>query len=339
MFPSEFFIANLMAFLVFLSVMLFTLFGGMDLGIGILSPFMSKQDRRLAVSSIHPFWDINETWLLMAVIFLVLGFTMAYGIFISTFYIPTIVFLGFVVMRGCSIELNHKAKGHERVWDWLLFISSFGIVWIFGVFIGNLVNGLNVNGHGVHIGGYAALRNPISLVSGLLSITGFALLGSSWTLVKSSGSLNAFSKKAIRILVRILYLLLIIFVTLIAFKARARESILASECKMVVFFSMLFLGQVVLFGILKALKLGRERVVFALSYVFILSCGIGFASIIYPYIIPYKFTIFRLLRFDLSLIGSGKILIAIIALVVLTIFYFLKNYRVFRGKIVEELHY
>lgn len=336
---SDFFAANFVAFLVFLSIMFFVLFGGMDLGIGILSPFMNKDDRKIAISSVHPFWDINETWLIMAAIFLLLGFTATYGIFISTFYIPVILLLGLLAIRGCSFELNHKVSGHDKIWDWLLFISSFGMVLIFGVFIGNLVNGLNMSDENQYLDGFFALFNPIALATGLLTVVGFALLGASWLLIKSKGSLNEFSKKAIQVIVKILFILPVPLLALIFFKENVWSFITSCCFKSFVFFTSIILGYFTLFAILKKVKKGSEKSVFALSYIFSILGGITLISTTYPYIVPYKLTIFELLRFKTSVAGFSNILIFAIILLLLTFVYFFKNYRVFKGKLDDAIEY
>ena len=318
--------------------MMFILFDGMDLGIGILSPFMKNtKDRGLAMSSVKPFWDVNETWLIMAAVFLILGFTNAYGIFISTFYIPIILLVGLLVFRGCAFEFRHKDEQYFIIWDKVFFVSSFGVTLIFGVFIGNLVNVLNIDYKMIYRGTFLDLFNPISLASSILTVCGFALIGSNWLALKTNDKILKFANKASNYVAKLCFMSSVLLIISII-----RHDVFYSICcfRIYAIAILVLLSYSILWYIAKC---GKEqkcgKLTLILSYVFAIYGGMCLVLITYPYIVPYKFTIIDLLRIKSSTHGVFNIMLYLFIVLLFVLFYFYKNYNIFKGKINKDISY
>ncbi|QED23844.1 cytochrome d ubiquinol oxidase subunit II [Candidatus Deianiraea vastatrix] len=335
-------IANIIGFLMFFSIIMFVFFDGMDLGIGILSPFMkNKEQRGLAMASVHPFWDVNETWIIMAAIFLVLGFTNAYGIFITTFYIPVILLLGLAAFRGCSFEFRSKDEKYFKPWDIAFFVSSFGMALVFGVFIGNLVNGLNIGDDMLYKGTFWQLFNPIALASGVLNVLGFALIGAAWVCLKTPNDTSDFARKAIKTIIKLIIPVSIILAALVFSKSELRERIFGGY--RICLLSVMMIASYCVLGYMHKLassSKGNEVKMLFCAYGFALYGAIALLSITYPYVVPYKYTMHDLLRFKSDTHGMENISIFTIILLIITLGFFFKNYRVFKGKFTkDDIHY
>lgn len=332
-------LVNLIAFLIFFSVMMFIFFDGIDLGIGIIFPFLkTKENKSIAISSIHPFWDVNETWIILAAVFLILGFTQAYGIFILTFYIPVILLLGLIILRGASFEFRSKNDFHSKFWDWTFFLSSFLMTLIFGVFIGNLVAGLNVDENMIYRGSFFDLFNLISISSGVMTVSGIALIGANWLGFKTTEELHNVSLKISKRITRIIFISSIHLIIFTLTKDSLKDFIFNNH-RICIISSLILIGYSILILVNYFNKKNKNFLAFIASLAFALNGGILLLSLTYPYIVPRKFTIYELSRFKMNIIGSQNISVFILLFLILVLFYFFKNYRIFRGKIQKEIHY
>lgn len=179
------------------AVFLYITMDGFDLGIGILFPFMKdKAWRDTMVNSVAPFWDGNETWLILGGGGLMAVFPMAYAIIMPALYIPLIFMLLSLVFRGVSFEMRFKAKSNQgqRFWDQAFSLGSIGAAFCQGIMVGALVQGIKVT-NGMYSGAWWDWLTPFSLFTGVAVVIAYGLLGAAWLVWKTEGSLQAYAKK------------------------------------------------------------------------------------------------------------------------------------------------
>jgi cytochrome d ubiquinol oxidase subunit II len=125
---------------------------GYDLGAGIVSPFVGKTDgeRRAVLDTILPTWDGNEVFLVAGGATLYLAFPRLFAAFVSGFYLPVMIVLWLLMLRGLGIEMRHKLDHPlwNQLWDGGFFIASLLLVFFFGAALGNVVRGVSVDAHG-----------------------------------------------------------------------------------------------------------------------------------------------------------------------------------------------
>src|SRR5256885_16298531 len=108
------------------SVLVYVVLDGYDLGVGMLMPAASEKEQSVMVSSIGPFWDANETWLVLGIGILLCAFPAAHGLVLTSLYLPVVAMLVGLMLRGVAFELRVKASGwHRELWNWLFWAGSF----------------------------------------------------------------------------------------------------------------------------------------------------------------------------------------------------------------------
>ena len=175
---------------------------GFDFGVGILLPFIGKDDtdRRVMINTIGPTWDGNEVWLLTAGGATFAAFPEWYATMFSGFYLPLFLILFALIIRGVAFEYRSKDRKPEwrATWDWSIFVGSLLPALLFGVAFGNLVRGLEIDAAGEYVGGFWALLNPYSLAMGVASLVLFTLHGAIFLALKSEGEVRERSAVASR---------------------------------------------------------------------------------------------------------------------------------------------
>jgi len=167
---------------------------GFDYGVGILLPFMSKDDktRRVVINTIGTFWDGNEVWLLTAGGAMFAAFPNWYATMFSGFYLALVLMLLALILRGVAFEFRSKDKNHtwRKTWDWMLFIGSFIPALLWGVAMANLIRGVPIDENMNYIGGFFNLLNPYALVGGLTSLSLFTLHGAIFLDLKTTDDIR-----------------------------------------------------------------------------------------------------------------------------------------------------
>ncbi|MFN7095861.1 MAG: cytochrome d ubiquinol oxidase subunit II, partial [Burkholderiales bacterium] len=170
---------------------------GFDLGVGILIRFLpsNEKEKRTIISSIGPFWDGNETWLVLGGAGLFVAFPLAYSVLMPAFYMPIIVMLLALVFRGVAFEFRFKAEGKSRrIWDYAFHFGSLIATFAQGMMLGTLVQGIEVNGRhfsGSPIGWLTAF----SMMTGIALVFGYALLGATWLVMKTEHETHEWARK------------------------------------------------------------------------------------------------------------------------------------------------
>ena len=183
------------AAVVVFAVAMYVVLDGFDLGIGILFPFFpAEAERDRMMNSVAPFWDGNETWLVLGGNGLFVAFPIAYGIIMPALYVPLITMLLALVFRGVAFEFRWVAKPHHRKWDIAFAVGSTVAAFTQGLMLGGLLHGIRV-ARGEFAGGPLDWLTPFSLMCGFGLVIGYALLGACWLTMKMSGELEAKARK------------------------------------------------------------------------------------------------------------------------------------------------
>jgi len=164
---------------------------GFDFGVGMLLPFLGKNDteRRVIVNTIGPHWDGNEVWLVTAGGATFAAFPHWYATLFSGFYPAFFLLLVALILRGVSFEFRSKDPNPlwRSLWDWAAFTGSLVAALLLGVAFANLAKGVPIDGNMTYTGTLWTLLNPYGLIGGLVAIVGFSLIGAIFLSLKTSG--------------------------------------------------------------------------------------------------------------------------------------------------------
>jgi len=164
-----------------LAMLMYVVLDGYDLGVGMLMPAADAREQELMVASIGPFWDANETWLVLGIGILLVAFPVAHGIVLGALYLPVAWMLIGLMLRGVAFEFRVKAEGwHRELWNWLFWFGSFLASFAQGFMLGRYITGF-------HTGfGYTLF----ALLVGASLCGGYVLLGATWLILKTQGVLQ-----------------------------------------------------------------------------------------------------------------------------------------------------
>jgi cytochrome d ubiquinol oxidase subunit II len=187
---AAFWLPFVSAAVVVLAVALYVVLDGFDLGIGILFPFFPHEaERDRMMNSVAPFWDGNETWLILGGNGLFVAFPLAYAIIMPALYVPLIVMLLALVFRGVAFEFRWVAKPHHLKWDIAFAAGSATAAFTQGLMLGGLLDGIHIENR-QFAGGPFDWLTPFSLMCGVGLLVGYALLGACWIAMKTDGELE-----------------------------------------------------------------------------------------------------------------------------------------------------
>jgi cytochrome bd ubiquinol oxidase subunit II len=189
---------------------------GFDFGVGILLPFLGKNDteRRAIINTIGPFWDGNEVWLLTAGGATFAAFPHWYATMFSGFYLPLFLLLMALILRGVAFEFRSKDDDPRwrKGWDSAIFIGSLLPALLLGVAFTNLARGVPIDANMHYVGGFFNLLNPYALLGGLSAVLAFTLHGAIFLSLKTTGDLLEKSRQAAARLWLPTVLVLVLFV-------------------------------------------------------------------------------------------------------------------------------
>lgn len=173
---------------------------GFDYGVGILMPFLGKNDteRRVIINTIGPVWDANEVWMITAGGALFASFPQVYATLFSGFYLALILMLVALIIRGVGFEFRGKreSKSWRAFWDWAIFTGSLIPALLWGVTVANLMHGFAIEQDMNYYGGLLPLLNPYALLGGLVFVSLFSMHGANFLTRKVSDGIAERAKKA-----------------------------------------------------------------------------------------------------------------------------------------------
>jgi len=168
-------------FLMGVAILAYVVLDGYDLGIGMLLPAGDAGEQEVMVAAIAPFWDANETWLVLGVGLILVAFPLAHGVIFGALYLPTVAMLVGLMLRGVAFEFRVKAKGWQgELWNWLFWFGSFLASLAQGFMLGRYVTGFAP--------GFGYLLFALLVAGGLCG--GYVLLGATWLILRSEGALQ-----------------------------------------------------------------------------------------------------------------------------------------------------
>lgn len=325
------------AVIIAFSIMMYVLMDGFDLGIGILYPFFkTKADRDVMMNTVAPVWDGNETWLVLGGAGLLAAFPLAYAVILSAFYLPLILMLMGLIFRGVAFEFRFKAREHERhFWDKAFIGGSIAATFFQGVTLGAYINGVPVVDR-AYAGGPWDWISPFSIFTGVGLLAAYGLLGSTWLIMKTSGSLQ---QRAYGIAPWLTWALLFVIVAISIWTPLLDKSIAQRWFS---FPNLLWFSPVpILVAACTALLLravaNNDQVtpfLFTLALIFLCYSGLGIG--LWPHIVPPEISIWAAAAPPQS---QGFTLVGALLIIPIILVYTVWSYYVFRGKVTHEEGY
>lgn len=321
------------AFIIAFSVFAYVVMDGFDLGIGILFPTIAAgPERDRAMNSIAPVWDGNETWLVLGGGGLFAAFPLAYAVILPATYPLIIAMLLGLVFRGVAFEYRWRDPRHQRFWDFAFTGGSFVAAMAQGMTLGALLQGIEVTGR-AYSGSWFDWLTPYTLLTGLGTVAGYALLGATWLIWKLDGQ----GQHHARILAkRAAWATLILMgsvslYNLLLNAEYAERWLSAPE----IFFAapVPILTAITAIALLRALAADRHSKPFWLSLALFLFGMAGLGVTMWPYVVPPDMTIWDAAAPERSQIFM---LIGVSITMPLIIGYTAWAYWVFRGKVCDE---
>jgi cytochrome bd ubiquinol oxidase subunit II len=314
-----------------LSVTLYVLLDGFDLGVGallLLQPHEKSRDHM--VDSITPTWDGNETWLIMTGVTLLAAFPVAYGILMPALYIPIIVMLLALGLRGVSFEFRAQMKRYRRRWDAIFAIGSILAACMHGLILGALIEGISIDGPTFN-GSVFDCFHPFPLLCAICVLEGYVVLGGCWLQFKTSALLRGFSVRTLRIAVPLFLLTFFVVAGLALFVQPGIRAAWQTHSLLLGTVSCtLLIAAFILFN-----SIGKRPDVRPLAAgLVMIAAGIaGLAILMFPMIVPFRISIW-----DASSSRLSQIFLLTGAIVVTPVVlgYSFFAYWVFRGKTPEK---
>ncbi len=319
------------------AVLLYVLLDGFDLGIGILFPFApSDKCRDRMMNSIAPFWDGNETWLVLGGGGLLAAFPLAYAILMPALYIPVILMLLGLIFRGVAFEFRFKASGNSRkIWDYAFHFGSLTAAVMQGMFLGAFVQGVEVQGRSYAAGAFDWL-NAYSVMTGIALVFGYALLGATWLVMKTEDETQAWARKTAAYVLGYVGLgIALVSISMPVMNEAIRE--LWFSFPNVFILLPIPLCTAVLFALIwRDLHTGREYRPFFLSVGIFLAAYLGLGISLWPWLVPFSVTFRQAAAAPES---QSLLLVGTVVLLPVILGYTAYCYYIFRGKTSHDAFY
>lgn len=317
------------------AVALYVIADGFDLGIGILFLLAPRgRDRDLMMQSVAPFWDGNETWLVLGGAGLWAAFPMAYYVLLPAFYLPIMAMLFALILRGISFEFRFQATRFQRVWDFAFAGGSLVAAICQGLILGGFIQGVAVE-NGYFAGGPFSFVSFLGLLCAAGIVGGYALLGAGWLIWRTDGPTQVFAREVAH---AALLLAVAMMAVVSAWTALTEPQVAA---RWFAWPGTLWLGLLPLAAAGVAVLIWRSLWGRHDSRPFLLAVALfllGYAGLIisvWPNVVPYHATIWQAAADEATLRFA---LLGIFVVLPLVLAYTVHAYWVFRGKTVPVSH-
>ncbi len=312
------------------AILAYVVLDGFDLGVGILFPMLgSDAERDIAMNSVSPVWDGNETWLVLGGGGLYAVFPLAYATVLPALYAPLTAMLIGLIFRGVSFEFRWRTKSGRFLWDWGFFLGSLTAALAQGIALGAMVQGIDIVDR-QYAGGWWDWLTPFSLLTGVALVIGYMLLGATWLILKTEDSLRDRAKE---------FASRGGLVTLLMIGAVSIGTPYLNPVYLDRWFSwpgavfsfvmpVLLVACVVM--LYRGLRTGHDLQPFLASLGLFVLCFIGIGISFYPYMVPPDVTIWQAASPDSSL---AFLLVGAAILIPIILGYTCYAYWVFRGKV------
>jgi len=317
------------------SILLYVLLDGFDLGVGILFGLTRNEERRRAMlSAVAPMWDGNETWLVVAGVILWGAFPIVYATLFSAFYLPSLLMLAGLILRGVAFEYRNKTERLRWIWDVSFAGGSLAAAFIQGLMVGALVEGLPItNGH--YTGGEFGWFSPFAVLCGIGLCLGYSLLGACWLVRKCEADVR---EAAYRLIPYLSVGLLVFLVVVFAYALAENLRVVHRWLERLYLFAFPAIGVIAALVATVSVRHRRDGPpYYMVALIFAAAFG-TLAISFWPYMIPFSITIEEAAAPHSSLAfmfwGEGLFVFPLMLL------YTVVSYTVFRGKVrSSEGHY
>ena len=308
----------------------YSVLDGFDLGVGALFPFLARteEDKAVLTGAIGPVWDGNEVWLLAGGGALFAAFPPAYATVFSGFYLALMLVLFSLILRAVSLEFRAHDPARRRFWEAAFVGGSALPALLFGVALGNVVQGVPLDARGEYAGTFFTLLRPLPLAFGILGLAVFLVHGAAYAALKSEGALRDRARKAVRVLAWAAgAAFLMSFAAVLLYRPEAVRSVPAWA-----FSALVWAGLVAAAG---AAKAGRDGRALAFSSAAFLGLWGMIGAIHYPHLVRASDPALSLTVANASSSPLTLKVMLIIALVGMPVVagYTVFAYRVFKGKV------
>jgi len=316
------------AFIIGFGIIMYVMMDGFDLGVGILFPFApSEQDRDTMMNSVAPVWDGNETWLVLGGAGLLAAFPLVYSILLPALYIGVFLMLAGLIFRGVAFEFRFKAHRSRYLWNWAFAGGSTVAAFAQGVVVGSYIQGYETANR-VYVGGPLDWLTPFTIMTGLGLIAGYALLGSTWLIMKTEGPLQ---KWAYKISLPLLATVLVVF-GMIGVWTPFVDDMVRSRWfdNLTVIWILPFLTLLFAFKIFRSVRDRLEGMPFVATIGLFVTTYLGLIVSRWPYVVPPNYTLW-----DAASAYNSQmfLLIGLLVAVPFVLAYTAWTYWVFRGKV------
>jgi cytochrome d ubiquinol oxidase subunit II len=320
------FLPNFFVFAMGLALLLYVVLDGFDLGVGLLLPLATEPEKDIMVASIGPFWDANETWIVLGIGILLIAFPKAHGIILSALYIPVTLMLFGLILRGVAFDFRVKAgDARKQLWNRAFFTGSLLASLSQGWMLGAYITGLESSPRGLAFAALIALTLPALYV----------MLGAGWLLIKTEDALFDKAVRWARLALPAmgLALLLVSVATpLVSSEIAGRWFTLPNAIGLLPIPVSCMVSYYVLHRVLRRphyIRTANNWVVYAMLILICLMAALGLAFSIYPYIILGRMDMFEAAAATNSL---QFIFYGVAVTLPLILAYSAYVFRVFRGK-------
>ncbi|MET9045354.1 cytochrome d ubiquinol oxidase subunit II [Streptomyces sp. NPDC004362] len=252
---------------------------GFDFGVGILTKLLARNrpERRVLINTIGPVWDGNEVWLLTAGGATFAAFPEWYATLFSGFYLPLLVILVCLIVRGVAFEYRAKRPEErwQRNWETAIFWTSLIPAFLWGVAFANIVRGVKIDRNLEYVGGVGDLLNPFALLGGLVTLTLFTFHGTVFTALKTVGNIRERARRLARWVGLLTAALALLFLVQAQIDQGDGKSLIA-----------LIVAVAALVVALVANQAGREGWAFALSGVTVVAAVAMLFLTLFPNVMP-----------------------------------------------------
>jgi cytochrome d ubiquinol oxidase subunit II len=313
-----------------LSVFMYVLLDGFDLGVGILFPFAPDHAARdTMMASVAPVWDGNETWLVMGGLGMFTAFPIAFSIIFPALYFPVLAMLLGLIFRGVAFEFRPSAVTSRHYWDRAFCAGSLVATFAQGCVLGKFVLGFEVSGR-QFAGSTFDWVHPFVLAVGVGLVFGYALLGSTWLVMKTEGPLQAWSRGVARIALFgvLAFILMVSIWTPLMHEQIAQRWF--SWPNMALFAPVPVITALLALWLWRALEHGPDPAPFIAAMGLFFMCYTGLAVSLFPYIVPHKLTLWEAAGAPEA---QAFLLIGTLFLIPVIFTYTGWSYWVFRGKV------
>jgi cytochrome d ubiquinol oxidase subunit II len=326
--PSN--LALFWAAVIAVAILVYVILDGFDLGVGILFGTTSNAKLRdEMMASISPFWDGNETWLVVIGASLFAAFPAVYAVFLPAFYIPVLLLLFGLIFRGVAFEFRGPGRAYG-LWDRGFYAGSAIVAFVQGAAVGAMIRGIPVT-DGQYSGGTWEWLEPLPIVCGFGLVFGYALLGASWLVLKSETDLRDWAYRRIPwIAGGVLVVVMVAFAAAIIQRDRIPTSLADRGWGLIFPIG----GLIAMLGVFVGVRKRRDSWPFLMSASFFVAAFATLAVVFWPFMIPYAVTVGNAAAPEASLSflfwGAGLFVLPVIGV------YTALVYWMFRGKLSPE---